>query len=265
MSVKEIKIKSKRIFYGKYTELSVMVTIFISIMLIKKVAELITAYIMLSENYITVNELFIPQDKIWRILKICFSIMEFVMLVPIVTSISRWIYSNIKSSDIKSTNFKLNFKTAVLWLTLKLINFITFFPFLFCIYSSVKYLMKAYNSSNGEAYLTISFYSLLFSLIFFGLYIYIISGMILVPFIFINNTKKNIFSVIADSFFNMNGMRKEFLKLIINFFFWGLLSVFIVTIPFVTAKFLTWYGVFAENILENKKDFNCKGSEKCEI
>ena len=255
MSVGEIKLKAKRIFCGKYKNISVLTTLYVLIILIRKTAELTCAYILLSGNFITADELFMPRWLPWRILNICFYIMEFIMLVPAADSIFRLLFSVTESNGlcrIKKNTFRFSLKTAFMWLFLKTADFLMFLPSAFMIYLSFRYLAMAYNSADSEALMIISFYSMLSALFFLAAAVYVFTGLLLVPFIIIKYPDKNIFSAAAISFRCMHGNRYRFFRLVISFFLPGLSALLIVTVPFTAAHFLTWYSVFAEDILSSE-------------
>lgn len=255
MSVGEIKLKAKRIFCGKYKNISVLTTLYFLIVLIRKTAEITCAYILLAGNFITVDELFMPQWLPWRILDICFRIMEFIMLVPVADSIFRLLCSVTASGGlcrIKKNTFRFSMKTAFMWFFLKTAGFLTFLPSAFLIYSSLRYLSMAYNSADSEAFFIISFYSLIFALISLAAALYLFTGLLLVPFIIIKYPGKNIFSAAAFSLRCMHGNRYRFLKLAVSFLLPAISALLIVTIPFAAAHFLAWYSVFAEDILVSK-------------
>lgn len=257
MAISEIKNTSARVFYGKYTELSILTTIFVLIILLKKITDLSVAYVMLSENLITVNELFIPQYLPWLIIQILTDAAEFIMLIPLKTSITELLYNTVGKNRLnvsKMPEIKVKLKLSVMWIIIKLIHFISFLPFIFSIHASIRFITKAYETSSGEGYIILSFYCFIFALFFLSRYFYVFTGTLLSPFIFMQNTDSGLIRIIIDSFRKMHGRRWEFIKLTAGFSLWGLLSIFIVTIPYVIARYLSWYSIFAYNTINNKKD-----------
>ncbi len=265
MTVSEIKNISKRVFYGKLTELSILTTIFAIIILLKKVTELTIAYIFLSAEVITVNELFVPSHFPWLIIQILLDITEFIMLIPLKNRIAEYLYNTSDMNFInasKISEIKKTLKISFLWIIIKIICFFSFLPFVFSIRASLKFIIKAYEVSGSEGYILLSFYCFVFALFFLSRYFYTFTGTLLSPFILMQNPDKNVFTTVIQSFKDMHGRRKDFFKFTSAFILWGLLSIFIVTIPFVMAKYLSWFSIFVADILNNRKD-----SEyiKCEI
>lgn len=249
MFVREIKVRAKRVFFGRYIELASMITSAVIIILLIKIIELSSAYIMLSKNIVTSQELIFPVSGKWNIIKILFYILEFILLVPSAAAITKFLHFTVTGKNTDYNRFLFNLKASIIWLTAKLISFVFFFPSAFCVYISLKYFSEAYNNIKGEAYLIISFYSFIFSVIFFIIHIYIISGMFLVPFIFAEYPEKNPFSVISESFRSMKGMRKKLIRLTLGFCFRAVTALLIVTIPYTAAHLLSWYSILADSIL----------------
>lgn len=251
MTVMEIRISAKRIFYGKYKSIAWNCAVFLMIILLKKTAEITALYFLIAGNFISMDELFISEYMPWNIFRYSLEMISFIFLVPVTADIFR-ILAGIPE---RLCDTLFNIKFAFLWICIKIINLISFLPSAVCIYFSFRFLNRAYEHSNGEGYISVSFMCLMLAVIFLWLYMYIIFGTVLIPFICIKNPDRNVFVIIADSFINMNGNRTKLVKLIICFIPWAVLSIFIFTIPFISAKFLTWYSVYAENILENER--NC--------
>ncbi len=261
MTVSNIKNISKRTFFGKLKELSILTTIYVTIILIKKFTELTAAYMFLSSGVISVNELFVPTHLPWLIIQILLDISEFIMLIPLKNQITSLLF---KTADKESINvsklspFQINLKLSLLWIIIKLTHFISLIPFVFSIRASLQLIIKAYESSNGEGYVILSFYCLLFALFFISRYIYVFTGTVVSPFILLQNPDRNIVKTVLLSFKYMHKKRKDFFKFSFGFILNALLSVFIITIPYVMAKYLTWYGIFATDVIKNEKSIRCE-------
>jgi hypothetical protein len=251
MTVKEVRISAKRVFYGKYKNIALNCAVFFMIILLKKTAELTALYFLIAGNFISMNELFISEYVPWNIFRYSLEIISFIFLIPVTLNTFRIL----SGKPQRLCDALFNIKFAFLWICIKIINLISFLPSAVCIYLSFRFLSTAYEKNNGEGYVSVSFMCLMLAVIFLWLYAYVIFGTVLIPFIYIKNPDRNIFAVIADSFINMNGNRSKLVKLIICFIPWSVLSIFIASVPFISAKFLTWYSIYAENILENER--NC--------
>lgn len=250
MRIREIQKTAKLTFSGKHKELSMLVVLFITLSAAVKTAELTTVFFMISRGYISAEELFLPSYIPWRIIRSCFFIIGNILSVSALTVTAIWSYRIIYHN-----NSEFTAKTVLLMIILKFISFVSLFPSVYCIYLSRKYILKAYSAENGEGFFIISFYLLIFSVIFLMFYLYVISGIFLSPFILMMNSGKNIFSALSASFAYIKGFRMRFFGIMISFIPYAILSLLIIPAPFALSRLITWYGVFAKDILENNSSY----------
>lgn len=250
MRIREIQKTAKLIFKGKHRELSILVILFITLSAAEKTAELTSVFFMISRGYISAEELFLPSYTPWRIIRSCFFITGNIISVLAMTAAAIWSYRIIYHHKPQCTA-----KTVLLMILIKFISFVSLFPSVYCIYLSRKYILKAYAAVNGEGFFVISFYLLVFAVIFLMFYLYVISGIFLSPFILMMNSGKNIFSALSASFAYIKGFRMRFFGIMISFIPYGILSLLIIPAPFALSRLITWYGIFAKDILENNSSY----------
>lgn len=258
MTVYEIKKSAKRIFYGKYRSIAVCCMIIFIIMLVKKVSELAGIYLIISSQSADINDLISYRYVPWNIFISVSEIISFIFSIPVITDMFRILAGT--PAELRPEI--LSIKSTFIYICIRIINLISFLPTAICIKTSFRFLSTAYNMPNGEGYVSVSFMLAMLSVIFLWLWAYVMLGTILAPFILVRNPQTNIFSAISVSFINMNGRRFLFIKLILNFLPYMILCIIIPLIPFIIPRFLTWYSVFSDKILEDER--NCY-YKKCRV
>lgn len=242
MYIKSIQRKAEEKFGYRRKQLSFKVLIFISLAAVLKVSEMIITSFLITEKYITANDLFMPAFQPWQIIRTCFFLLENILWICGITSAVQWLT-------------KTNCRTSSLLLLVSVIRIISFsalFPTVYSAFLSGRCILNSYTAEYSEGILTISFYLALISLFGIFFFMYVISGMFLSPFILVNESQKNVFMSIYRSFSLMKGNRIRFFGILVSFIPYGILSLLIFPAPFVFARLITWYGIFADDILENQ-------------
>lgn len=230
-----------------YGESIFVVMIFLTVYLLLKVFDVAQIVILLYNNGIETNKLFISNNFFELLIKIVSAFIGFILLTPLITGGLWWFYQTACGNDnmdiIKLyTCFRLNLRAAVLYGIMWIISMISIIPSVICIISSKYVFDSAYRFPDQGLVVFLSLQLFMAGIFLIGLYLKCFTSMILSPFIFIDHPDMSIFKILNKSRKIIYGAKLECLGLLLTYI---PAMLPLITIPFILPKMIMTISAFA--------------------
>lgn len=227
----------------------------IGVMLFFRLAEATGASVMLYCTGMSPNELFSRQNTVWQIFMLICTILKYTASAPVITAAAGWftklcgVESNFKFrtfSDILIDSHIL-LRSIVLMLVTRIMLILFFVPSGFFLGFAYEFIVSG--KSRGVFY---GVHCISMAILSAVTWLWAVSGMAAVPFLWVRDMNQSIFTVIHRSFSVMKGRRIGLVKAAAVR---GLPLFFVVTVPFLLADFFTVISLYI-NICIKEAEYN---------